>query len=151
MSDVYYLWRYSFAERRWTNIRLFRWIIFIPSKTLIFLGGIHVFIVTVCGLWLLQTLSMCLSVYVCVCVSRVTAYISLTISRILIKLDGNVGTAVQMIVLKFHKNRIYFYVIMTSFLSFKVISKGSYSAQSQGEKLGALRNPIPFEKPVTSV
>ena len=40
----------------------------------------------------------------CVCVSvcpAITAYISLTMGRILIKLSENVGTSVQLIVLKF--------------------------------------------------
>ena len=38
--------------------------------------------------------------------------------RILIKLGENVGTLVRLIVLKFHKIRICFDVIMTSFLFF---------------------------------
>ena len=48
------------------------------------------FIVTVCGLWLLQTLSMC----------RVSVpLLRLIMGRILIKLDENVGITVQSIVL----------------------------------------------------
>ena len=42
--------------------------------------------------------------------------------------------------IKFHKNRLSVDVIMTSFLFSKVISKGSYSAQSQGKKLCAKGN-----------
>ena len=52
-------------------------------------------------LWLLPTLSVC----VCVCLSlcpAFTAYISLTVGRIFIKLGENVGTLVRLIVLKFH-------------------------------------------------
>ena len=55
-------------------------------------------------LWLLPTLSVCVSVCVSVCLSvcpAFTAYISLTMSWILIKLDGNVGTLIRLIVLKF--------------------------------------------------
>ena len=48
------------------------------------------------------------------------AYISLTTDRILIKLSENVGTSIRLIVLKFHKTRIRFDVIMTSFLSFNL-------------------------------
>ena len=44
-------------------------------------------------LWLLQT---------CVC-SMFTAYISVTIGLILIKLGGGVGTWVQLNILEFHK------------------------------------------------
>ena len=57
-----------------------------------------------------------------VCVSvcpAFTAYISLIMGRILIKLGGNVETLVQLIVLKFHKNLLSVDVIMTSFLFFK--------------------------------
>ena len=57
-----------------------------------------------------------------------------------IKLVVNVGTSIQLIVSKFHKNRSSFDVIMTSFLFPKVISKGSYSAQSQTKKLYAKGN-----------
>ena len=45
-----------------------------------------------------------LSVCVSVC-PALMAYISVTSSRILIKLGGNVGTQVRLIVLKFHFNR----------------------------------------------
>ena len=71
---------------------------------------------SVCGLWLLQTLSVCM--FICVCLSvcpAFTAYITLTMCRILIKLGENVGTLVRLIVLKFHKNQFGFDVIMTSF------------------------------------
>ena len=60
--------------------------------------------------------------------------------RILIILGENVGTSVKLIVFKFHKNKLSFDVIMTSFLFLKVIFKGSYSAQSQGKKLCAKGN-----------
>ena len=78
-------------------------------------------IVTVCGLWLLQTLSVCVSVCltVCLCVCPAfTAYILLTIGRIVIKLGENVGTSVRLIVWKFHKNRLSVEVIITAFLLF---------------------------------
>ena len=55
-------------------------------------------------LCLLPTLSVCvcvyLSVYLCVC-PAFTAYILLTMCRILIKRGENIGTLVQLIVLKF--------------------------------------------------
>ena len=51
-------------------------------------------------LWLLLTLSVCLSVSLSVC-PAFTAYISVTLGRILIKLGGTVGTLVRLIVLKF--------------------------------------------------
>ena len=51
--------------------------------------------------WLLPTLSVCVSVYLCVCLSRFYGFISLTMSRILIKRGENVGTLVRLIVLKF--------------------------------------------------
>ena len=60
------------------------------------------FIVTVCGLWLLQTLSVGLCVCVCVFVQLFTAYISLSMGRILIKLGENVENLVRLIVFKFH-------------------------------------------------
>ena len=41
--------------------------------------------------------------YLSVCVSASTAYILLTMGRILIKLGENVGTLVRLIALKFHK------------------------------------------------
>ena len=70
---------------------------------------------------LLQTLSVYVCVCVCVCVSVcVSVPLLRLISRyygsVLIKLGENVGTLVQLIVLKFHKNRFSFDVIMTSFL-----------------------------------
>ena len=85
---------------------------------------------------LLQTLSECVCLSVCVSVGPAfTAYISLTMGWISIKLGENVGTLVRLIVLEFHKNPISFEVIMTSFLFFKVISKGSYSIQTQEKRL----------------
>ena len=106
--------------------------------------------VTVRGLWLLQTLSVCVCVRVCVCMCvspALTAYISLTMGWILIKLGENVGTSVRLIVLKFHRNQFSFDVIITSFLFSKkkvfflreaillkekqLCSKGSYSAQRE--------------------
>ena len=80
-------------------------------------------------------LCVCVSVSVCLSVCPAfKAYISLNIGRILIKLGENVGALIWLIVFKFHKDLISFDVIMTSFLlKKKVISKGSYSAQSQGE------------------
>ena len=54
----------------------------------------------------------------------------LTMGRILITFDENVETLNRLIVLTFHKNRISFDVIMTSFLfCLKVIANGSDSAQ----------------------
>ena len=53
-------------------------------------------IVTVCRR--LQTLSVCVSV----CLSRFYAFISLTMSWILIKLGENIETSVRLIVSKFH-------------------------------------------------
>ena len=71
---------------------------------------------------------MCLSVC-----PAFTAYISLTLDRILIKLGENVRTLVRMIVLKFHKNRFSVDVIMTSFLfSF---FKGSNSSEKEATLL----------------
>ena len=81
------------------------------------------FIVTVCGLWLLQTLSLCVCVCVCLCACPAfTAYISLTMGRILIKHGENVGTSAQLIVLKFehsaakgnntHKGKHFFHHIL---------------------------------------
>ena len=52
--------------------------------------------VTVCGLLLLQALSVCVSVC-----PAFMAYIFVTVGRILIKLGENVGTQVRWIVLKF--------------------------------------------------
>ena len=56
--------------------------------------------------------SVCVYIYMCVCVCvcvsvchTFTAYISLTMGRILIKIGENVGTLLRLIVLKFHKNR----------------------------------------------
>ena len=76
---------------------------------------------------------ICVSVCLSFCLSigpAFTAYISLTLGRILIKLGENVGNLVRLIVLKFHKNQLSFDVIMTSFLFFfSVISKVSNSAQ----------------------
>ena len=83
--------------------------------------------VTVCRL---QTPTNFICVSVC---PAFTTYISLTMGQILIKLGENVLTLVQLIVSNFHRNQISFYVIMTSFLFSKVISKGSYSAQSKGK------------------
>ena len=57
-------------------------------------------IVIVCGLWFLQTLS------VCVCLSvfpAFTVYILPDMGRILIKLGENVGTSVQLFVDNFMK------------------------------------------------
>ena len=53
-------------------------------------------------LWLLPTLSVCVSVCLCFC-PAFTAYISVTMGWILIKLGENVGTYIQvrLIVLKF--------------------------------------------------
>ena len=89
-------------------------------------------------LWLLPTLSVCVSVCVSVCLSvclcvcpAFTAYISLTMSRMLINLGESVGTSVRLIVLRFHKNQFSIDVIMTSFLFSKVISKRSNSAQRE--------------------
>ena len=66
----------------------------------------------------------------CLCVCPAfTTYISLTMGRILIKFCDNVGTQVQSIALKFHKNELSVDVIMTSFLYFKINVKGSISAQ----------------------
>ena len=68
--------------------------------------------------------------FVCVCLSvcpAFTAYISLTVGWILIKLSENVGTLVRLIVLKFHKNRVTVDVIPI----FKDISKGSNSGQRE--------------------
>ena len=54
---------------------------------------------------------MCVHVSVCVCVCPAfTAYISLSMGQILIKIGENVGTSVRLIVLKFHKNLL----VMTS-------------------------------------
>ena len=51
----------------------------------------------------LATVILSVCVYVCVSVCPAfTAYISLTMGRILIKFDENVGTLVRLIVLKFH-------------------------------------------------
>ena len=51
-------------------------------------------------------ISVCVYVCVCLCVCPAfTAYILVTMGRILIKLAENVGTSVRLIVLKFHKNR----------------------------------------------
>ena len=47
-----------------------------------------------------------------------TAYISLAVGRILIKLGENVGTSVRLIALKFYKNRFCVDVSMTSFFFF---------------------------------
>ena len=58
--------------------------------------------------------------------------------QILIKLGENVGTLGRLIVVKFHKNRFSFDIVMMSFLFFKVISKGRDSAQR--EKLCAKGN-----------
>ena len=92
------------------------------------------FIVTVYGLWLQQTVYVCVCVCVCVCLSvcpAFTAYTSLPIGWILVKLRENVETLIRLIVIKFHKNRVSFDVIMTSLLSFKIYHKGSNSAQSE--------------------
>ena len=73
---------------------------------------------------------MCLCVSVCVCLCACpafTAYISLSMDRILIKLGENVWTLVRLIVLKFHKNRFNVDVIPI----FSVISKRSSSAQRE--------------------
>ena len=61
---------------------------------------------------------VCVCVCVClsVCLSRFYGLYLAIMGRILIKLGENVGTLVQLIVLKFHKNRFSFDVIMTSFL-----------------------------------
>ena len=74
------------------------------------------FIVTVCRLQT-PTNVICVSVCVSVC-PAFTAYNSLTLYRILIKLSENVGILIRLIVSKFHKNRLSFDVIMTSFLFF---------------------------------
>ena len=60
-----------------------------------------IIIVTVCGLWFQQTLSLCVSVCLSVC-PGFTAYILLNMCRILIKLSESVGILVRLIVLKFH-------------------------------------------------
>ena len=53
-------------------------------------------------LWLLPILSVCVCLCVCLCVCPAfTADISVTMGWILIKLGGNVGTQVRLIVLKF--------------------------------------------------
>ena len=76
--------------------------LFTDMLSSIIVVGIAQLIVTVCGLWLLQTLSVCLSLSLCTCVCvclsvclsvcpTFTAYISLTMGRILVKLDENVG------------------------------------------------------------
>ena len=72
----------------------------------------------------------------CVCLSvcpAFTAYISLTFGWILIKFGENVGTLVRMIVLKFHKNRFSFDVIMTSF--FYYFFKGTNSSDREATLL----------------
>ena len=57
--------------------------------------------------------------FICVSVCLAfTAYILLTMGRILIKLCENVGTLVRLIVSKFHKNWFSVDVIMASFLLF---------------------------------
>ena len=85
-------------------------------------------------------LSVCLCVCVCVC-PAFTAYISLTMGRILIKLGENVGTLVRLIVLKFehsatkgnttHKGKFFiaflcvskqFETIETHFFFLKILS-----------------------------
>ena len=75
-------------------------------------------------------LCVCVSVCVSICLTF-TAYISLTIGQILIKLGEYDGTLVRLIVLKFHRNWFSVDIIMTSFLFFKVIFKGSNSAQRE--------------------
>ena len=67
---------------------------FSPPVTVL-VEGENTFIVTVCGLWLLQTLSLCVSIClsVCVCVCPAfAAYVSRTMDRVLIKLNENVET-----------------------------------------------------------
>ena len=57
------------------------------------------FLLSVCELWLLQTLSVCVCVCLSVCLSvcpAFAAYISLTKDRILIKLGESVGTLVRL-------------------------------------------------------
>ena len=58
---------------------------------------IHPFIVTVCRLWLLPALSVCLSVCVSVC-PAFTVYTLFTMGLILIKLGENVGILIRLIV-----------------------------------------------------
>ena len=97
---------------------------------------------------------MCL--YVCECLSvcpAFTAYISLTMSRILIKLGENVGTSVRLIVLKFEnsaakgntthargKKKFFFFFFFLHFYAFQgifsqlrhtffLISRGNNTAQ----------------------
>ena len=92
-----------------------------------------------CGsykLYLCVCLSLCVCMCLCVCLSRFyglylgyygsdfnqTWYMVKTLED-------------RCIVLKFHRNRFSVDVIMTSFLFFKLLRKGSYSAQSQRKKL----------------
>ena len=66
------------------------------------------FIVTVCGLWLLQTLSLC----ACVCPTFMV-YILLTMDRTLIKFGENVGTLVQLFLVQLYKNFIKIGLVLT--------------------------------------
>ena len=97
----------------------------------------------------------CLCVCVCVCVSvclsvcpAFTAYVLLTMGRILIKFYETVETLVQLIVFLYHKHWNSYDVIMTSFLFSKVIYKGSYSAKSQ-RKNSVQRETIMLRQTVT--
>ena len=76
------------------------------------------FVITVCEtVWLLHTLSVCS--LVC---PAITAYISITLGQILMKLGANVGTYIRMtviIVFKFHKN--LFSDIFFVFLLFAIL------------------------------
>ena len=61
------------------------------------------------SLWTVASTNfICVSLCVSVCLSSFMAYILLTMGQILIKLGENVGTLVQLVVLKFHKNRFSF-------------------------------------------
>ena len=56
--------------------------------------------------------------------------------RILIKLGENVGTSVRLIILKFHKNRFRFDIVMIwRHPIFKVFFKGNNSSQSEATLL----------------
>ena len=61
-------------------------------------------------LWLLQTLFACVCESVCICLSvcpAFTAFISVTVGQILMKLGRNVGTEVRLIFLKCLENQVY--------------------------------------------
>ena len=73
--------------------------------------------------------------YLSVCLSRFYGVYPLTLGRILIKLDKNVGTSVQLIVLKFHKDRVSFDVIMMSFHIFlKLFLREATLSKRRGKK-----------------